>query len=155
MVHVWWWNVNWLHYTETYQFFLLCSSATCRSEMETFVNVNCLLISMNSWIIVTVMNWRLLERVSVIQRKLISGCEHYGRADHALQKHKWLAKLHLIFLSVYVQNDVFSTINLTLQVQSGGKMQFYSWRGLKQRREEFIPKDRNEAGNAIHTPALC
>lgn len=61
----------------------------------------------------------------------------------------------LIFLSVYIQNDVFSTINLTLQVQNGRKMQFYSWRGLKQRREEFIPKDRNEAGNAVRTPALC
>lgn len=33
-------------------------------------------------------------------------------------------------------------------------MQFYRWRGLKQRREEFIPKARNEAGNAIPTPAL-
>lgn len=34
-------------------------------------------------------------------------------------------------------------------------MQFYSWGGLKQRREEFIPNNRNEAGNAIRTPALC
>ena len=45
-------------------------------------------------------------------------------------------------------------INLTSQVQTGGKIQFYSWRGLKQRREKFIPKDRKEAGNAIPTPAL-
>lgn len=41
-----------------------------------------------------------------------------------------------------------------LRVQNSGKMQFYSWRGLKQRREEFIPKARNEAGNATPTPAL-
>lgn len=48
----------------------------------------------------------------------------------------------------------FSTINLTLQVQNGGKIEFYSWRDLKQRREELILKDANEAGNAIPIPAL-
>lgn len=34
----------------------------------------------------------------------------------------------------------FSTINLTLQVQNVGKIEFYSWRGLKAEKEGVDPE---------------
>lgn len=60
----------------------------------------------------------------------------------------------LFLLGFMFKMMFFSAINLTLHVQNGSKMQFCSWRDLKQKRE-FILKDRNKAGNAIPTPALC
>lgn len=97
--------------------------------------------------------------VYIIWRKLRRACKHHGRAEHVLQKQKWCAKVQLQFFFFFLLEFMFkimffSTINLTLQDQNSGKIEFYNWRGLKQRRE-LILKDRNEAGNAIPTTVLC
>lgn len=63
--------------------------------------------------------------------------------------------LFLVFLEFRFKIMFFSTVSLTLEIQNGGKIEFYSWTGLKQRRGELILKGRNEAGSAIPSPVFC